>query len=72
MTSKYKDRLPCLTESLKKDIQIKNKMCVRSKRYPTQINILAYKKFKRKLNTDLSNAKRAYFNRKLNEHKSNI
>ena len=72
MTSKYKGRLPWLTESLKKDIQIKNKMYVRSKRYPTQLNIIAYKKFKRKLNKDLSIAMRAYFNRKLIEHKSNI
>ena len=46
-------------------------MFFRCKRYPTQLNIVAYKDYKRNLNKKLRNAKRSHFNSKLDESKSN-
>ena len=68
---KYKDRLPWLTERLKFDIRLKNKMFIKSKRQPTQLNISMYKDFKRKLEKKLATAKRSYYNTKFIENRSN-
>ena len=70
--SKYKDKLPWVTEELKGQIQKKNKLYKKSKRYPTQLNKNNYKKFKRILAKKMSNVKRSYYNNKLDEYKSNV
>ena len=70
--TKYKDRLPWINERLKSDIKKKNKMYIKSKMYPTQLNSNAYKEFKRNLDKEMNNAKRSYYEDKLNENKSNI
>ena len=48
-----------------------DKMFFRCKRYPSQLNIVAYKDHKRNLNKKLRNAKKSHFNSKLDESKSN-
>ena len=70
--SNYKGRLPWINETLRQEIRIKNKMLFRCKRYPTQLNIVAYKDYKRNLNKRLRNAKRSHFNSKLDESKSDL
>ena len=69
--SNYKGRLPWINERLGQEIRRKNKMFFRCKRYPTQLNIVAYKDYKRNLYKRLRNAKRSYFDSKLDESKSN-
>ena len=56
---------------LKREIKNKNKLFLKFKKYPTQLNSVMYKNQKRFVNRELKKSQRNYYNNKLNKQFSN-
>ena len=70
--SRYKNRKPWLTAELKTSINKKNKLHVKQKKFPTDINITLYKRFRNRVNKQVHDAERNHYHNLLIEHKSNL
>ena len=68
----YKHKHQWITEGLKKSIQIKNKLYIRSIKSNTLENICNYKSYKQNLQRLLRIAERKYYEELLNRNKSNL
>ena len=70
--SVYRSRKTWLTKGLKQSIKYKNKLYVKSIRYPTDNNLLIYKQYRNKLNSLLRRTERSYYSNLLNQNKNNL
>ena len=68
----YKTRKPWLTSGLKNSINTKNKLYIKSVKYPSTINKHSYKKYKNKLNYISRKLERNHIENLLLKHKSNL
>ena len=68
--SNYKKRLPWLTHTLKNLIKHKNAFYIKTKKSNTEENKKEYKQCKRRLNKEMKQAKRLYYNNKITENLS--
>ena len=68
--SNYKKRLPWLTHTLKNLIKEKNALYIKAKKSNTEENKKEYKQCKRRLNKEMKQAKRLYYNNKITENLS--
>ena len=68
----YKSRKVWLTQALKCSIKYKNKLYIKSLKYPTVDNVKNYKVYKQNLQRILRVAERQYYDELLKENKSNL
>ena len=68
--SNYKNRLPWLTHTLKNLIKQKNALYIKAKKSNTEENKKEYKQCKRRLNKEMKQTKRLYYNNKITENLS--
>ena len=69
---RYRNRLPWLTEGLKKSINDKNKLYRISLKHPTCYNITKYKDYKNKLSSILKKREKMYYQSEIVANKTNI
>ena len=69
---RYRNRLPWLTEGLKKSIKNKNKLYRISLKHPTCYNITKYKDYKNKLSSILKKKEKMYYQSEIVANKTNI
>jgi hypothetical protein len=72
ITSQYNNRLPWLTPAIKKSIIHKHKLYSKQLKFHTQDNISKYKLYRNKLNHVLRVTERTYYQKKIEEYKSNL
>ena len=70
--STYKERCPWLTQGLRSSIKIKNKLYLKSIKYPTDTNKTAYKQYKIRLRTLLRQCERNYYDSCFKANKNNM
>ena len=68
----YKTRKSWLTSAVKKSIHTKNKLYIKSVKYPSIINKLSYKNYRNKLNYILRKLERDHIEILLSKHKTNL
>ena len=68
----YKTRKSWLTTGVKNSINTKNKLFIKSVKYPTANNKRSYKNYKNRLNYTLRKLERDHFENLLTKHKSNL
>ena len=68
----YYNKKPWLTEGLKVSIKCKNKLYIKSVKYPSASNVGYYKQYRNKLNALLRIAEKDYYNSLLLLHKGNL
>ena len=69
---RYRNRLPWLTEGLKRSIKYKNKLYQISIKHPTSYNISKYKDYKNKLSSILKKEEKLYYQPEIVSNKNNI
>jgi hypothetical protein len=68
----YKNRKPWLTNALKCSIKIKNKLYIRSRKYPTNENVNSYKDYRALLNKLLRKKERDHYDNILKQNQNNL
>ena len=72
MRKGYKNKLPWLTDDLRKSIKYKNKLYVKSIKHDTAFNKMHYHDFKSSLQQQLKNREKEYYNDLVEKNKSNM
>jgi hypothetical protein len=72
VSSEYNNRLPWLTQAIKKSIFQKHKLYSKQLRVHSQANIIKYKLYRNRLNHILRVTERTYYQGKIEEYKSNL
>ena len=70
--SDYKNRCKWLTLGLRKSIQIKNKLYIKSLKFPSKCNKQLYKQYKQKLRSIMRKCERDYYEKEFNANKCNM
>ena len=70
--TRYRNRLPWLTEGLKNSIKVKNKLCHTSVKHSTSYNISKYKYYKNKLSSILKKEEKMYYQSEIISNKNNL
>ena len=68
----YKNRNPWINESLKSEIQVRDKLFVQSKKHPTQENKNNYKRYKNMNLSKQRKAERDYYREQFNLHQTDL
>ena len=66
----YKNRNPLMNETLKSEIQVRDKLFVQSKKYPTQENKNNYKRYTNTNSSNQRKAERDYDRKQFNLHQT--
>ena len=70
--TRYRYRLPWLTEGLKNSIKVKNKLYQTSVKHPTSYNFSKYKYYKNKLSSILKKEEKMYYQSEILSNKNNL
>ena len=68
----YRNRKSWLTHALKKSIKIKNKLCVKSIKHPSMLNVNRYKEYKTLLSNLMKKSERQFYDKQFKANVHNL